>query len=279
MGDWDPDLYHRFRRYRAEPFEAILARLENGGAEQRLVDRTVDRIVDLGCGTGENTAELARRFAGAVTVGMDSSPAMMDRALKLREGLEPALRERVSFVLGDIHEFNTKHEHSREYSTIFSNAAMQWLSEHREIFTCCFEALAPGGRLVVQMPANDHETAQVTLHAMAHEEPWRAALVGVKPPSATVAAPEVYDRMLAEIGFDRIDCYYQTFHHPMDSPAEIVEWCRATVLRRYVDLLDPAQREPFVEALTARLERAYATRGPLTFDFRRLFIWARRPAA
>jgi trans-aconitate 2-methyltransferase len=275
MGDWDPDLYHRFRRYRAEPFAAILARLGQGGAEQRIVDR----ILDLGCGTGENTAELARRFAGAVTVGFDSSPAMIDRALKLREGLDPALRERLSFVLGDIREFNTKHEHSREYSTIFSNAAMQWLSEHREIFTRCFEALAPGGRLVVQVPANDHETAQVTLDAMAHEEPWRAALAGVKPPSATVAAPEVYDRMLAEIGFDHIDCYYHTFHHPMDSPAEIVEWCRATVLRRYVDLLDPAQREPFVEALTARLERAYATRGPLTFDFRRLFIWARRPAA
>jgi trans-aconitate 2-methyltransferase len=279
VGDWDPDLYHRFRRYRAEPFEAILARLENGGAEQRLVDRTVDRIVDLGCGTGENTAELARRFAGCTMVGMDSSPAMIDRALKLREGLEPALRERLSFVLGDIREFNPKHDPSREYSMIFSNAALQWLSEHREIFTRCFEALAPGGRLVVQVPANDHETAQVTLDAMAHEEPWRAALAGVKPPSATVAAPEVYDRMLAEIGFYRIDCYYHTFHHPMSSPAEIVEWCRATVLRRYVDLLDPALREPFVEALTARLERAYATRGPLTFNFRRLFIWAQRPAA
>jgi len=172
MGDWDPDLYHRFRRYRAEPFEAILARLEHGGAEPRIVDR----IVDLGCGTGENTAELARRFAGCTMVGMDSSPAMIDRALKLREGLEPALRERLSFVLGEIREFNTKHEHSREYSMIFSNAALQWLSEHREIFTRCFKALAPGGRLVVQVPANDHETAQVTLDAMAHEEPWRRAV-------------------------------------------------------------------------------------------------------
>jgi len=274
MGDWDPDLYHRFRRYRAEPFEAILASLEHGSAEQRIVDR----ILDLGCGTGENTAELARRFAGCTMVGMDSSPAMIDRALKLRERLEPAVRERLSFVLGDIREFNTKHEHSREYSMIFSNAALQWLSEHREIFNRCFEALAPGGRLVVQMPANDHETAQVTLDAMAHEEPWLAALAGVKPPSATVATPEIYDRMLAEIGFDRIDCHYHTFRHPMSSPAEIVEWCRATVLRRYVDLLDPARRESFVESFTARLERAYATRGPLTFNFRRLFIWAHRPA-
>ena len=47
MGDWDPDLYHRFRRYRAEPFEAILARLEAGGAKEQAVGRVVDRIVDL----------------------------------------------------------------------------------------------------------------------------------------------------------------------------------------------------------------------------------------
>jgi trans-aconitate 2-methyltransferase len=273
MGDWDPDLYHRFRRYRAEPFEAIMARLEAGGAEHRIVKR----IVDLGCGTGEHTVELARHFAGGATVGMDSSPAMIDRALKLRDGLEPALRERLNFVLGDIREFNAQSESSREYSIIFSNAALQWLTEHREIFTRCFRALIPAGRLVVQVPANDHETAQVTLDAMAHEEPWRARLDGVKPPSATVATPEAYHRMLGEIGFTGIDCYYHTFHHPMGSPAEIVEWCRATVLRRYVDLLDPDDRAPFINTLTARLERAYGTRGPLIFNFRRLFIWGRRP--
>ena len=54
MTDWDPELYNRFRRYRAEPFEAILQRLELGAGE---------RIVDLGCGSGENTVELARRGA------------------------------------------------------------------------------------------------------------------------------------------------------------------------------------------------------------------------
>jgi trans-aconitate 2-methyltransferase len=274
MGDWDPDLYNKFSGYRAEPFEAIMTRLESGDAPERIVER----IVDLGCGTGENTAQIARRFAGAATVGIDSSPAMIDRALKLCEGLEPALRERLSFVLGDIREFNGRLESSGEYSMIFSNAALQWLTEHREIFTRCFRALMPGGRLVVQMPANDHETAQVTLNAMAHEEPWRVRLAGVRSPSSTVAAPEVYHRMLGEIGFAGVDCHYRTFHHPMASPAQIVEWCRATVLRRYLDLLAADARAPFVAALTARLQSAYGTHGPLTFNFRRLFIWAHRPA-
>ncbi|HTQ25053.1 MAG TPA: methyltransferase domain-containing protein [Candidatus Binataceae bacterium] len=275
MNDWDPDLYHRFRGYRDEPFKEILARLEAGDTLAQAAERV--RIVDLGCGTGENTAELARRYPGAATLGIDSSPAMIDRALKTREEVEPALRARLDFALGDIRQFNAQEEHPREYSMIFSNAALQWTTEHREIFTRCFLALAPGGRLIVQVPANDQETAQVTLSAMASEEPWREALAGVRPPSATVAAPEDYRRMLAEIGFTGIDCYYRTYHHPMGSPAEIVEWCRATVLRRYVDRLEATEREPFVEALTARLEKAYGTGGPLIFNFRRLFIWARRP--
>ena len=275
MNDWDPELYHKFRTYRDEPFREILARLETGGADA-LAAQCV-RIADLGCGTGENTAELARRYPAAVTLGIDSSPAMIDRALKMREELEPELRARLDFAPGDIRQFNAREEHPRQYSMIFSNAALQWTTEHREIFTRCFAALEPGGRLIVQEPANDHETAQTTLSTMASEEPWREALAGVRPPSATVAAPEDYRRMLARIGFIGIDCYYRTYHHPMGSPAEIVEWCRATVLRRYVDPLEAATREPFVEALTARLEQAYGTRGALIFNFRRLFIWAHRP--
>jgi trans-aconitate 2-methyltransferase len=264
MADWDPELYNRFRRYRAEPFEAILQRLKLGDGE---------RIIDLGCGSGENTVELARRSRDGVVLGVDLSPAMIERALELREGLEPELRGRLSFARGEMRHLAEQ----RKYSLVFSNAAIQWVEDHRQVFARCYRALIPGGRLVVQMPANDHETAQATISAMAREDPWRARLAGLAPPSRTVAAPGKYASMLGEIGFLDVDCYYHTFRHPMGSPAEIVEWSRATALRPYLDALAPGAREPFVAALTARLEREYGTRGPLTFNFRRLFIWARRP--
>jgi trans-aconitate 2-methyltransferase len=264
--DWDPELYHKFRRYRAAPFEAILARLAP--------DRGDHRIIDLGCGTGENTIELARRLAtNGYTVGIDSSPAMIERALSLREDLRPEIRERLRFEPGDVRRFAAR----REYSIVFSNAVFQWLDDHADIFRRCFEALIPGGRIIVQMPANDHETAQLTLDKLARRAPWNAALDGVKPPSAAVRSPEAYKQMLAEIGFEGIDCYYQTFPHPMSSPAEIAEWCRATVLRRYLASLAPGQREPFVAAFRAELETAYGTIGPVVFNFRRLFVWAHRP--
>jgi trans-aconitate 2-methyltransferase len=264
MVDWDPELYNRFRRYRAEPFEAILQRLRLGGTE---------RIIDLGCGGGENTVELARRITDGGVIGLDSSPAMIERAQRLLEALDHEVRVRLRFVQGDLREISDQ----REYSLVFSNAAIQWVRNHQAVFARCYEALVPGGWLVVQMPANDQETAQATIATLAREEPWRERLAGLAPPSRIVATPERYAEMLTEIGFVETDCYYHTFRHPMDSPAQIVEWSRATALRPFLDALEPGLHESFIEALTARLEHEYGTRGPLAFNFRRLFIWARRP--
>ncbi len=260
--DWDPELYDRFRRYRAEPVEAILARLV-------LSDR--ERIVDLGCGGGENTVALARRSENGSALGIDSSVAMIDRANRLRAALDPALAARVRFELRDVARFTAR----REYSLVFSNAALHWLKDHRGILGGCYEALAPGGRLVAQMPANDDETAKLELRRLAHEDRWRAKFGGIDD-LAPVAPPDDYRRMLSEIGFVDVDCYYQTFAHPMKSPAEVVEWYSSTGLRPYLQVLAQAEQPGFLAALAERLKLAYRTAGAMTFLFRRIFLWARR---
>jgi trans-aconitate 2-methyltransferase len=264
MPDWDPDLYNRFAVYRSEPVTMMLGRVQ---LEPR------ERIVDLGCGTGEHTVELARRSSGGRAVGIDSSPAMVERALKLRETLNSELRQRLQFELADFRNFRA----DREYTLIFSNAALQWASDHRRILAAAYGALRDKGRLVIQMPANEDETAQLTIRKMATEIPWSALLGEVRTPSdENVLPPSVYSEMLAEIGFSDVGCFYHTFHHPMRNPAEVVEFCRSTSLRRFLEPLAPAQQPVFIGELTQRLETAYGTHGPLTFTFRRLFLWGRR---
>lgn len=264
MAEWDPDLYHRFRAYRAEPVEMIFARLALDRAE---------KIVDLGCGTGEHTVELARRGAASTALGLDSSAAMIDRATALRDGLADEVKARVNFALADIRDFAA----DSEYEIVFSNAAFQWLCDHRTMLAHCFRALRPGGSLAVQMPANDRETAQMTIRTLANAPQWRATLGAIRTPSdRSVQAPDEYRAMLSEIGFVDIDCHYHAFRHPMGSPAEVVEWSRATVLRPYLDQLPAGRRGEFIAELTRRLELAYGTSGPLTFEFRRLFLFARR---
>jgi trans-aconitate 2-methyltransferase len=269
MADWNPELYNRFRRYREEPFLAILERLNLRGDET---------IVDLGCGSGENTLELARRVPRGRVAGLDSSVAMISAADKAVEGIEAELRSRIKFMLGDIREFNAAGEYAREFSVVFSNAALQWVPGHREIFRRIYDALMPGGRVVVQMPKNDRETAQVTILQLASEPPWNEMLASVSVPSHLVPGPDHYSKLLAEIGFVEVDCYEHVFQHPMDSPRDVVDWSRATTLRPFLNVLPADRHDAFISAVAQRLARAYGTEGPLIFPFRRLFIWGTRPA-
>jgi trans-aconitate 2-methyltransferase len=265
MADWDPQLYHRFTRYRAEPFEAILKRLELGPEE---------RIVDLGCGTGEHLAELMRRSPRGAGLGIDSSPAMIERAAALRATLASDLAARLRFERMDFRDFHT----TRAFTIVFSNAALQWVPDHRPVLAACHQALEPGGRLVMQIPSNEIETAQQSMMKLAASERWRARLAGARLPGLYVLAPDDYRQMLAGIGFIEIDCYYRIFEHPMSSPAEVIEWSRATSMRPFLERLTPAERTDFEADLLGELERGYSTRGPLVFRFRRLFLWARRRA-
>jgi trans-aconitate 2-methyltransferase len=263
MADWNPELYNRFRRYRAEPVEHIFSRLELADDE---------RMIDLGCGPGDNTVELATRSPSGTARGVDSSPAMIEAAEKLRDTLPLELKSRLSFAITDVSKFSAE----REFSLIFSNATIQWLPDHRGVFSNCLRALQPGGRLVAQMPANAIETAKVEMDRLVEESPWRELLAGVQIPFRKDAAPERYLQMLPEIGYTGVDSYYVTFHHPMGRPADVVQWYRSTGLRPFVDALPADRQNDFLAAYTERLERAYGTTGPMTFDFRRIFVWGRR---
>jgi trans-aconitate 2-methyltransferase len=264
MADWDPELYNRFRRYRAEPVAHILSRLD-------LADN--EAIVDLGCGSGEHTIELARRSARGSARGIDGSPAMIDAARKLLDAQPEDLKRRVSFELLDAPKFHA----DRAFTLIFSNAAFQWIPNQRAMFASCFVALKPGGRIIVQIPANETETAKLEVGRLAREEPWHSILSG-RERAFREDPPTAYAAMLAQLGYEHIDCYHLTFHHPMNSPADVVQWYRSTGLRPFLDAIPENRHDEFLNVLTERLNSAYATDGPMTFDFNRLFIWGRKPA-
>src|SRR5258707_6990134 len=223
MADWDPELYNRFRRYRAEPVGHILSRLQLADDE---------KIIDLGCGSGENTLELARRSAHGTALGVDGSPAMIEAARKLLDAEPAELKRRVSFELLNVPEFRD----DRAYTLIFSNATFQWIPDHRALFAACFDALCPGGTIVVQMPANETETAKMEIGKLAREAPWNTMLSG-RDRAFHEEPPEFYAAMLEQLGYNRIDCYHLTFHHPMDRPADVVQWYRSTSLLHLLDAL------------------------------------------
>ncbi len=111
-------------------------------AMDRLDLRSGDRVVDLGCGTGPTTVELASRVGpeGRV-VGMDIATAMLDRA---RQRAAEGEVTNVSFVHADVqaHQFD-----EGEFDAAFSRFGVMFYSDPVAAFANVRRALTPAGRL------------------------------------------------------------------------------------------------------------------------------------
>jgi trans-aconitate methyltransferase len=125
---WDAKLYdqkHSFVWERAR------------GVVEMLAPKRGERILDLGCGTGHLTAEIAA--SGAEMAGIDRSPEMIAQA---REGY-PGLK----FEVCDAREIPFQ----SEFDAVFSNAALHWIPEPEKVIRGVAQALKPNGRFVAEL--------------------------------------------------------------------------------------------------------------------------------
>lgn len=253
---WDPGQYDRFRDERRQPFVDLL---------ELVRPRPDMRVVDLGCGAGELTRLLHERLGARETLGIDSSASMLARARKIVvDGLQ--------FEEGDIADFAP----TKAYDLVFSNAALHWVPDHPALFTRLRDALAAGGQLAVQVPANfDHASHRVASEVAA-ESPFREALGGWQPPASRILEPEQYAALLARLGFAEQHVRLQVYGHRLAAPEEIVEWVKGTLLTDYRRRLSPDVYERFVARYRSRLlDRVENTR-PHFFAFKRILLWAQR---
>lgn len=125
---WDAALYQRSFGFVADYGRSLIEWLD---------PRPGERILDLGCGTGDLTAEIAAR--GARVMGLDSSPAMVGEARRRHPELRFDVGDGQAFVAPDVHD------------AVFSNAALHWMTRPDAVIGRVREALRGGGRFVAEM--------------------------------------------------------------------------------------------------------------------------------
>ncbi len=258
MLDWNPALYRRYEDERTRPAQELLARVPHPAPVH---------VVDLGCGPGNSTELLVRRFPEAQVTGIDNSEAMLASARERLPG--------VSFVLGDIARWVP----DTAPDLIYANASLQWVGGHGDLFPRLFDSLAPGGVLAIQMPDNRQEPTHRLMREVAAEAPWREPIGDADALRTELLGIGGYYDLLAPRAA-RIDVWHTVYQHVMASPAAIVEWVRATGLKPFIDPLGDSLRESFLAEYERRIAAAYAVRsdGRLLLAFPRMFIVAQRPS-
>jgi trans-aconitate 2-methyltransferase len=262
--DWDPVQYGMFAAERAQPFWDLVGLIDvpSGG---------FGRSVDLGCGSGELTAAVTDKLGIEEMVGIDSSDAMLTAA---RETIG-CNDDRLRFARGDVGKWTGRGDHD----LVLANASMHWVSDHPGVLARWWAALAPGGQLAVQVPANaDHPVHRIA-NQVAATEPFLSAfnsLPPADPVALNVLSPEEYATVLDELGAVEQHVRLQVYPHHLESVGSVVEWIRGSSLIRFTKLLEPGLADQFVEAIRARVIDTLGDMSPYFYPFKRILMWARK---
>jgi trans-aconitate 2-methyltransferase len=251
---WNPALYLTYADERTRPVHELIARLSGPDPQA---------IVDLGCGPGNSTAALRRRWPEARIIGLDSDPEMLTAARKSDPG--------VTWIQADIADWVPQ----TPPDLIFANAALHWVSGHQTLFPRLFQFLAPGGALAVQMPFNFDEPSHACMRAAAALPRW-APLNLSRGAIAPLLQPEHYYDLLAPLAV-HLDLWVTSYQHVMADAAAILTWVRGTGLRPFTASLTGEEKAAFEADYLALLEEAYPVRldGKRLLRFPRVFMIAR----
>lgn len=95
-----------------------------------------EKILDLGCGTGQLTNQIAQ--LGAEVIGIDRDASMIEQA--------KANYPQLNFQVAD----GTNFSFTESFDAVFSNAALHWMKPPEEVIKCIWQVLKPGGRLIAE---------------------------------------------------------------------------------------------------------------------------------
>lgn len=255
-------------KWDAEKYDAVKAPQIDAGRELIGLARVRenDAILDLGCGTGKLTVELARQARHGRVTGLDPSQEMVDKARTVSEGFKHL---RLLQLPAQTMEFES------EFDLVFSNSALHWVKEQGEVARRVFRALCKGGRIAFQMPAKgfcreffDHVDEAIS--SLGYER----FFYGWQSPWHFPAQGE-YETMLTELGFRSTRVYYRDYHLTFETVPEVVNWWSSAGLRPYLAALPITGQEHFKNAFGECFAREKTARG-IEFKFTRLFVFAEK---
>ncbi|MBI5050814.1 MAG: methyltransferase domain-containing protein [Nitrospirae bacterium] len=255
-------------RWDAEKYDAVKTPQIDAGRELIVMAevRDTDSILDIGCGTGKLTGELARLASKGNITGIDPSQEMLERARLISAGIG-------NITLMQIHA--QAMDFTNRFDLAFSNSALQWVKEQQDVLNRVYNSLKKGGRIAFQLPSENFcsEFFNYIKDAVAllgyekyfkdWETPWYFPM------------KENYEAMLNDIRFDNIKVFYRTYKLIFNCTNEVLEWWSSAGLRPYPAALPEKEQEYFKYAFAMSFENNRTDRG-IEFSFRRLFAFAEK---
>lgn len=254
MKDWNPEQYSKFMKERTLPAIDLASRLDV---------KNPQKILDLGCGTGNSTQLLKDKFPFAKIIGADNSQAMLEEARRLHPDIE--------FIFFDgSGDFSPL---GNDFDIVFSNACIQWIPDHNSLIPKLMSILKTGGMLAVQAPMQSEHPVQQLIQKLAFSDKWAKKIKN--PRSLNTLTQGRYFDILASITSD-FSIWKTVYGHRMPDHQSIIEWYKGTGLRPYLAQLSDEDALKFEAELLEKVTSTYPvhSNGEVLFKFPRIFFTA-----
>jgi trans-aconitate methyltransferase len=241
---WSPADYQRHAAFVPALGASILA---------RLAPQPGEHILDLGCGDGVLTRQIAD--AGAVVTGIDASPEMVKAATA--RGLDARVLDarRLPF--------------DAEFDAVFSNAVLHWIPDADAVLAGVARSLRRGGRFVAEFGAHTNVAAIAVAiravfarHGVPYQSPWY------------YPTPEEYRQRLEANGLTVRDIH--SFPRPTPLPTGMVGWLRTFRVSQLAELSAELTQQIENEIVELLRPSLCDTAGQWTADYVRLQVVAER---
>ncbi len=203
-----------------------------------------EHILDVGCGDGKVTAEIARAVPHGSVTGTDASEEMIAFA---RKTFPARKHPNLGFHVMDARKISF----SQPFDCIFSNAALHWVDDHRAFLRGAASVLKPGGRLVVSCGGKGNaQDVFVALRPEIRLKRWREFFRRMPTPYFFYA-PGDYEKWLPKFGFQMQQLQLAPKDATYPGAEGFATWLRTTWIP-YVQCVPEDRREEFIAAVTGR---------------------------
>jgi len=207
-----------------------------------------EHVLDVGCGDGKITAEIARALPRGSATGTDVAPEMIAFAQKT---FPTSAVPNLKYLVADARHLDVVGSAGKRFDLVFSNAALHWVDDHSAFFRGAAALLKTGGRLAVFSGGLGNAwDVFLALRPEMRSPRWREYFRHLKKPYFFYPVTD-YATWLPSAGFrlERLELVPKDTWY--DGADGLATWLRVTWLP-YVQRVPENLREEFIAAVTRR---------------------------
>ncbi len=233
--NWNAEDYQRNSQAQQKWAKELIAKLDLIGSEN---------VLDLGCGDGKVTAEIAGSLPTGSIMGVDNSASMIELAT---ENYPSALYPNLSFKVMDACCLSFE----GCFDVVFSNAALHWVKNHGPVVEGLYKSLKTGGKILLQMGGKGNASNILSVLEDIQSSPeWQPYFENFEFPYGFLGIDK-YKELLTNAGFTvkRVELIPKDMAHEGKSGLE--GWIRTTWLP-YTEQVPVEKRGQFIDAISSK---------------------------